>query len=56
MDFQPVLESDYVLLRALQNVDLEPLYQVAKDPMIWEQHHLSEEFKTRIRKILFRIN
>ena len=50
MDFQPVLESDYVLLRALQNVDLEPLYQVAKDPMIWEQHPCQRNLRPEFEK------
>ncbi len=50
MDFQPVLESDYVLLRALQSVDLEPLYQVAKDPMIWEQHPCQRNLRPEFEK------
>ncbi len=50
MDFQPVLESDYVLLRALQSVDLEPLYQVAKDPMIWEQHPCKRNLRPEFEK------
>ena len=50
MDFQPVLESDYVLLRALQSVDLEPLYQVAKDPMIWEQHPCKRNLRSEFEK------
>jgi RimJ/RimL family protein N-acetyltransferase len=50
MDFQPVLESDYVLLRALQSVDLEPLYQVAKDPMIWKQHPCQRNLRPEFEK------
>ena len=39
MDLQPTLENDLVLLRPLNHNDLEDLYEVAKDPLIWEQHH-----------------
>ncbi len=37
-DLQPNLENEFVLIRPLKVQDLEPLYQVAKDPLIWEQH------------------
>jgi RimJ/RimL family protein N-acetyltransferase len=35
---QPVLEDDLVRIRPLEAADLEPLYAVASDPLIWEQH------------------
>ncbi|MGB5497714.1 MAG: GNAT family N-acetyltransferase [Maribacter sp.] len=38
MKLQPTLESGLVKLRPLDMKDLEPLYEVAKDPMIWQQH------------------
>ena len=37
-DLQPTLENDLILLRPLRQEDYDSLYQVAKDPLIWEQH------------------
>jgi len=37
-DLQPTLENDLFLLRPLKQEDYDSLYQVAKDPVIWEQH------------------
>lgn len=49
MDLQPTLENGIVRIRPLEHGDLEPLYNVAKDPLIWEQHpskrHLRSEFE-----------
>jgi len=49
MDLQPTLENEFVRIRPLNKHDLEPLYQVAKDPKIWEQHpskrYLRNEFE-----------
>lgn len=47
--WQPTLENELVLLRPLQRSDYEELYQVASDPLIWEQHpvysrHKREEY------------
>lgn len=49
--WQPVLENELVLLRPLKQSDYEELYQVASDPLIWEQHpvysrHKREEYDT----------
>ena len=49
MELQPTLENELVRIRPLESKDLEPLYEVAKDPKIWEQHpskrYLRAEFK-----------
>jgi RimJ/RimL family protein N-acetyltransferase len=37
-DPQPVLRGPSLLLRPLTEADREPLWQVARDPLIWEQH------------------
>lgn len=44
MDFklQPILENEKIRLRPLQQSDFEPLYAVASDPLIWEQHQNSD--------------
>jgi len=36
--FQPTLVGNSLTLRPLVAADLEPLYAVARDPLLWEQH------------------
>lgn len=38
MDLQISLENDHILARPLKEDDFEMLYQVASDPLIWDQH------------------
>jgi RimJ/RimL family protein N-acetyltransferase len=38
VSLQPVLENELIRLQPLQQSDFEALYQVASDPLIWEQH------------------
>ena len=38
IDLQPVLIGHLIELRPLTPEDYEPLFQVANDPLIWEQH------------------
>ena len=49
MDLQPILDNELVRIRPLKNSDMESLYNVAKDPEIWEQHpckrYLRSEFE-----------
>lgn len=56
-DSQPVLNSDLVELRPLQEGDYDDLYAVASDPLIWEQHpvrnrHELETFRDFFRESL----
>ncbi len=37
-DYQPVLKGDFVELRPLRSEDYDDLYAIAADPLIWEQH------------------
>lgn len=37
-NWQPTLEDELVLLRPLRKSDHDALFQVASDPLIWEQH------------------
>ena len=48
MNLQPVLEGELVSLRPLKEEDREPLYQIAKDPFIWEQHPASDRFQRKV--------
>ena len=37
-ELQPTLENELVKLVPLKQEDFDILYQVASDPLIWEQH------------------
>jgi RimJ/RimL family protein N-acetyltransferase len=53
-DFQPTLAGELVTLRPLKPVDFDPLYKVASDPLIWEQHPVRDRFKEDIFRRFFR--
>ncbi len=42
------LESDIIKLIPLTEFDFERLYEVASDPLIWEQHPSSDRYKREI--------
>jgi len=44
---QPNLVGETLTLRPLVAEDLEPLYGVARDPLIWEQHPQPERAERR---------
>ena len=50
MNFQPTLENELIKIRPLKNQDKEPLYEVAKDPKIWEQHPCKKYLRTEFEK------
>ena len=55
MDLQPTLENSVVFIRPLNESDFEELYQVAKDPLIWEQHpNGRERYKKEIFSAFFK--
>jgi len=45
MNIQPTLENEFVRLIPLQASDFEELYEVASDPLIWEQHPNQDRYK-----------
>jgi RimJ/RimL family protein N-acetyltransferase len=53
-NLQPTLENELVILRPLNEQDFESLYQVAKDPVIWEQHPNSDRFKRNVYSAFFK--
>ena len=55
MDFsiQPILETHKVRLVPLQESDFERLYQVASDPLVWEQHPNKNRFQRDIFRNFF---
>jgi RimJ/RimL family protein N-acetyltransferase len=53
IDLQPVLEGRLVRLRPLRPDDWAPLYAVAADPLIWEQHPNSDRYKEEVFRGFF---
>lgn len=45
MNLQPYLENKFISMRPLSMSDKEPLYQVSKDPLIWQQHPVWDRYK-----------
>lgn len=54
MNLQPTLENDLILLRPLRENDFEELYDVAKDPLIWEQHPCRDRYKREVYSEFFK--
>jgi len=53
-DLQPVLENDLLALRALRGDDFEAIYNVASDPLIWEQHPAKDRCERAVFEIFFK--
>lgn len=45
MDLQPILENDFMIARPLKETDFEELFNVASDPLIWDQHPNKNRYK-----------
>lgn len=45
---QPQLANQWVSLRPLQAEDFDPLYAVASDPLLWEQHPNPDRYKKEV--------
>jgi RimJ/RimL family protein N-acetyltransferase len=53
MDRQPTLENDQIRIQPLKAEDFESLYEVAKDPLIWEQHNKWDRYQRPVFTIFF---
>jgi len=53
-DLQPVLKGKLLELRPLRKEDFHDLYEVASDPLIWEQHPADDRYKEDVFKGFFR--
>ena len=53
MNLQPELEDELIILKPLIKDDFESLYEVAKDPLIWEQHPCSDRYEKGVYKEFF---
>ena len=54
MNLQPRLENDLIILRPLVETDFESLFEIAKDPVVWEQHPCSDRYKIEIYSEFFK--
>lgn len=52
-DLQPNLKGTLLELRPLRATDFQPLYALASDPLIWEQHPASDRWKEDVFRQLF---
>lgn len=48
MNLQPVLSDELVFLRPLRDDDYDMLYEVAKDPGIWQQHPCPDRYQEEV--------
>ena len=54
INWQPdYLEDNLVKLVPLTEADFETIYQVASDPLIWEQHPTKDRYKKEVFKLYF---
>lgn len=53
-DFQPVLKGELVELRPLRDKDFDDLYEIAGDPLIWEQHPDRDRHEEAVFREFFR--
>lgn len=53
-ELQPILDGDLVGLRPLRAADLDALYAVAADPLVWEQHPASDRHELEPFQSFFR--
>ncbi|MBX7500608.1 GNAT family N-acetyltransferase [Qipengyuania sp. YG27] len=53
MDRQPTLETERLVLRPLAEADREPLYAVAGDPAVWEQHPIHDRWRRDVFDAFF---
>ena len=53
INWQPLLENEFISLQPLQADDFEKLYKVASDPLIWEEHPNKNRYKREVFKTFF---
>ncbi|AEA45640.1 GNAT family N-acetyltransferase [Fluviicola taffensis] len=53
ISWQPILENELVLLRPLEAWDHDELFDVASDPLLWEQHPSNDRYKPEVFMMFF---
>ncbi|TDX86389.1 GNAT family N-acetyltransferase [Epilithonimonas xixisoli] len=54
MNIQPTLENENVKLVPLTQNDFEELFEVASDPLVWEQHPNKDRYKREVFENFFK--
>jgi RimJ/RimL family protein N-acetyltransferase len=54
LDLQPILQGDLLQLRPLRPEDLDGIFAVASDPLIWQQHPIKERYQKKVFDGFFR--
>ncbi|MDH3650806.1 MAG: GNAT family N-acetyltransferase [Saprospiraceae bacterium] len=54
MNLQPILEDELIILKPLTESHFEPLYEIAKDPLIWEQHPCHKRHRKEVYSDFFK--
>ena len=52
-DYQPTLSGQFVELRPLLASDYSPLYRIASDPLIWQQHPAPDRYQETVFRTFF---
>jgi RimJ/RimL family protein N-acetyltransferase len=52
-ELQPALQNEYIRIEPLKASDFERLYEVASDPLIWEQHPNPDRYKREVFETFF---
>jgi len=55
VDLQPTLHGTLLELRPLSADDWKPLYAVASDPLLWEQHPDRDRYQQEVFREFFRV-
>lgn len=53
MNRQPTLETERLTIRPMSEADREPLFAIASDPMIWEQHPIHDRWRREVFDAFF---
>ncbi len=52
-DHQPTLTGDLLTLRPLEQSDFQALFKVASDPLIWQQHPVTNRYQESVFRAFF---
>lgn len=52
-DLQPTLRGELVELRPLRLTDWDAMYEIASDPLLWEQHPERNRYESHVFRLFF---
>lgn len=53
-DLQPTLKNAIVSIKPLKETDFDTLYQIASDPLLWEQHPNKDRYQLEVFQNFFK--